>query len=194
MNVNKPLNILLVGVIIVIILSLGSLASVQSSLVHFLGLDNHIVRTSPRTAGTNLEKSRVNRVIDGDTIVLDDGRTIRYLNVDTPETKKPNTPVQCYGQAASDYNKTVMDGRSVLLKSDVEKTDKYGRDLRIVFLEGKNPDDIGQSINANLVRYGYARQKSYKPNTTYESFFIDIEAKAKNDNRGVWQCPKPFEE
>jgi micrococcal nuclease len=58
-------------------------------------------------------------VIDGDTIELSDGRRVRYIGVDTPETVDPSQPVGCFGREASDRNRLLVEGKTVLLEKDV---------------------------------------------------------------------------
>src|SRR6478752_8590167 len=99
---------------------------------------------------------RVVRVVDGDTIQvqLDGGRTerVRYIGMDTPESVKPDTPVQCYAKAASAENKKLVQGERVKLVPDAEARDRYGRLLAYVYRERD-----GLFVNAELVRRGYAR-------------------------------------
>ena len=95
------------------------------------------------------------RAVDGDTIVVRiDGRDeyVRYIGVDTPETVKPDTPVQCYGLAGERLQPpTLVEGETVRLVFDSERRDVYGRLLAYVYLG----DDF---VNAELVRRGYARR------------------------------------
>ena len=197
MKQNKPLRIFLISFSIFLIIILGSLPEMQLSLSNLFGLSPNSSDTKKnknKNSDQKIETVKVNRVIDGDTIILSDGRTIRYLNMDTPETKKPNTPVMCFGPEASAYNKSLVEGKEVVIVPDIEKTDQYGRELRFIFLTGKDTNKIEQSINADLVVKGFARSKSYSPNKTYEKQFNDFSYKAQKENLGVWQCPKPFEE
>jgi micrococcal nuclease len=199
MTTNRPLQVLFTSFSIFIIIIVGSLPEIQLSLSNLFGLSqntNYRSGTAKKSTNTDTKSEivTVNRVIDGDTVVLADGRTIRYLDIDTPETKKPNTPVMCYGPEASEYNKFLVEGKQVIIVPDKEKTDQYGRELRFIFLMGKNTDKIEQSINADLVLKGFARNRSYSPNTTFEKQFSDFNYKAQKDNLGVWNCPKPFEE
>ena len=81
----------------------------------------------------------VTKVADGDTIEVDmSGVTerVRMIGVDTPETHKPNTPVQCYGPQASDYTKNLLTHQSVRLEADPtnDNRDRYDRLLRYVYL------------------------------------------------------------
>src|ERR1700742_4234487 len=74
---------------------------------------------------------RVVRAVDGDTLEvrLDDGdvETVRVIGVDTPETVKPDTPVQCFGPQASTFEHRHTEGKRVRLVVGVEPRDAYGR-------------------------------------------------------------------
>jgi micrococcal nuclease len=126
--------------------------------------------------------ARVVRVVDGDTIVASvDGEDeyVRYIGVDTPETVKPDTPVQCYGPRASDENHRLVEGRTVRLTFDQEARDDYGRLLAYVHV-GK------RFVNAELVRGGYARTLAIEPNTSHVAEFQRLAAKAATAGRGLW--------
>lgn len=126
--------------------------------------------------------ARVVRVVDGDTIVARvDGRDeyVRYIGVDTPETVKPDTPVQCYGPRASDENHRLVEGRTVRLTFDQEVRDDYGRLLAYVHA-GK------RLINAELVRGGYARTLAIAPNTSHAGEFQRLATAAARAGRGLW--------
>jgi endonuclease YncB( thermonuclease family) len=193
---NSSLNILIAGIILALLLIVFQDQKTQQSLVYYLGLEQtaqSAIKTSKSSDINSIETGLVNRVIDGDTIVLDDGRTIRYLNVDTPETKKPNTIVQCFGPEASAYNSALVQGKKISLRRDKENEDRYGRDLRYVFLEGRDASKIENSINAIMVRQGYGKALIIKPNNTYEDEFRKMEAEAKNQKVGIWgRCSNPF--
>jgi len=129
---------------------------------------------------------RVVKVRDGDTIELENGMVIRYLYVDTPETVKPNTPVQCFGPESSSFNKEYVLDKVVYLVKDKDEKDQYGRDLRLVFIEGKDTHKPEQSVNAELVKLGFAKAKFYSPNTTYKKQFQELEQTAKDKKVGLW--------
>lgn len=184
-----------ISVIALGILLFGANPDVQEALSYYTGLSEDWAELTdkPKVLGSKEETGIINRVVDGDTIVLEDGRTIRYLYIDTPETKKPNSPVMCYGKEASAFN-TSFTGAKVILKKDKTALDRYGRDLRIVYLDGRNTDDISQSINAQMVKFGMAKVKIYGNNDTYEKELLVIEEQAKKDRAGAWKsCDKPFE-
>src|SRR5688572_26023127 len=63
---------------------------------------------APQVQGGQREKATVRKVVDGDTIQLSDGRTVRYIGIDTPETVDPRRGVQCYGREASNKNKELV--------------------------------------------------------------------------------------
>jgi micrococcal nuclease len=126
--------------------------------------------------------ARVVRVVDGDTIVAHvDGEDeyVRYIGVDTPETVKPDTPVQCYGPRASDENHRLVEGQTVRLTFDREVRDDYGRLLAYVYA-GK------RFVNAELVRGGYARTLAIAPNTSHAREFQRLAMKAAKTGRGLW--------
>ena len=131
--------------------------------------------------------ARVVRVVDGDTIVVSLGgrdEDVRYIGVDTPETVKPDTPVQCFGPQASAENHRLVDGRTVKLVFDAERRDVYGRLLAYVYVVGGGPKRF---VNAALVRGGYARTLTIAPNTAHAGEFDRLEALAGRAGRGLWE-------
>lgn len=128
----------------------------------------------------------VTRVVDGDTIEARfGGRTedVRYIGVDTPETVKPGTPVQCFGPRASAFNHRFVEGRRVRLVFGVERRDVYGRLLAYVYLGHR-------SVNGELVRRGLARTLAIPPNTRLSSHFSRLERDASRAGLGLWgACP-----
>ena len=127
-------------------------------------------------------RGEVERVIDGDTIEVNlDGATedVRYIGVDTPETVKPGTPVQCFGKEASAFNHELVEGREVRLEFDRELRDVYGRLLAYVF--------VGDHfVNAELVEGGYARTLEIEPNTSRAEQLGELEDVAGAAGLGLW--------
>jgi micrococcal nuclease len=124
----------------------------------------------------------VTRVVDGDTVevALDGGEEdVRYIGVDTPETVKPETPVQCLGPQASAFNHRLVEGRRVRLVFGEERRDVYGRLLAYVYLDGR-------FVNAELVRRGLARTLTIPPNDRFASRFKRLEIAAARAGRGLW--------
>jgi micrococcal nuclease len=130
--------------------------------------------------------ARVLRVVDGDTIrVALRGRVerVRYIGIDTPESVKPGTPVQCFAKRASAANAQLVAGRTVRLVGDVEQRDRYGRLLAYVYRE---PD--GAFVNARLVRDGYARTLTIAPNVAHARELADLARAARRERRGLWSA------
>jgi micrococcal nuclease len=139
----------------------------------------------------------VTRVVDGDTIEvrLDGGaEDVRLIGVDTPETVKPDTPVQCFGERASHFTKRWLTGRRVRLVFGVERRDVYGRLLAYVYLAqptlhaskaAKSPQR-DRFFNAVLVRRGLARSLTIPPNDRFAPRFRRLELGAARAGRGLW--------
>lgn len=125
----------------------------------------------------------VARVVDGDTIELDNGQKVRYIGVDTPETKHPKKPVQCFGVEAYKKNIELVAGKRVRLEKDVSETDKYGRLLRYAY--------VGDTfVNLELAKQGYAYAATFPPDVKYQNIFRQAQTEAREAGRGLWgACP-----
>ena len=121
----------------------------------------------------------VDRVIDGDTFVLKDGRRARLIGIDTPETVHPRKSSDPHGYLASNYLKSLIEKNMVIVTFDKQKQDKYGRLLVYVFFDGV-------FVNADLIKRGYGKAVFYYPNTRYKEYFIVLEKLAKQQRIGVW--------
>ena len=120
----------------------------------------------------------VTRVVDGDTVELEDGTKLRYLMVDTPETTGGKN--ECYGQQAMDYNIQLVQGKTVTIAYDEECEDRFDRLLAWVSVQGRE-------VNRLLVERGYACVLFIKPNgAAREAEFDALEAQAKAEGRGMW--------
>src|SRR3954447_17639631 len=128
----------------------------------------------------------VTRVVDGDTIHVSLGgrdETVRYIGIDTPESVKPGTPVQCFAKAAGAANERLVDGRRVRLSFDAERRDRYGRLLAYV-----HRADDGAFVNARLVSDGYARTLTIPPNVRHADRFAALARSAREQRRGFWRA------
>ncbi|WP_369902116.1 thermonuclease family protein [Bacillus manliponensis] len=123
--------------------------------------------------------------IDGDTIrvELESGKeeTVRFLLIDTPETKHPRLGVQPFGLEASDFVKQhARKGKKIQLEFDVSDRDKYGRLLAYIWVDE-------QMLNRMLVEQGLARVAYvYVPNTKYVDYLRDMQEKAQVAEKGIW--------
>ena len=122
------------------------------------------------------EIATVSRVIDGDTIIINTGHTVRYIGIDTPEV---HPELEACGMEAWQANRQLVEGKEVRLERDVSETDKYGRLLRYVYV-----DDT--FVNAELVRQGLAEVKAYPPDTEYHDYLEKLETEARQASRGMW--------
>jgi micrococcal nuclease len=115
----------------------------------------------------------VTRVVDGDTIVVEGGESVRLLDIDTPEKGEP-----CAANATNRL-KDLIDNKEVLLVSGKENRDKYDRLLRYVFLN----DTL---INLVMVREGWANLYIFNKDPRFYESFLEAEQLAKAENLCVW--------
>lgn len=167
--------------------SLFAYQNLPKSLPALLAEPLQLIEPSPYVLGTQdqpgWEVAQVKRIVDGDTVELIDGRKVRYIGVDTPETKDPFQEPQCFGLEASEQNKQLVEGKTVRLEKDVSETDRYGRLLRYVWV-----DD--QLINLILVKNGFAFASSYPPDIAKQTEFRNAEREARAAGLGLWSsCP-----
>lgn len=135
-------------------------------------------------------------VTDGDTItvgIYGNNYKLRFIGVDTPETKHPSKGVEFFGKEASDFTTNKLNNAKVWLERDVSETDKYDRLLRYVWLE--LPEDPGnptyeevrdKTINGILCRDGYAQANTYPPDVKYSDWFAKMAAEARDEGVGLW--------
>ena len=127
----------------------------------------------------------IDYVVDGDTVdVIIDGRTerIRLIGIDTPETKKRDTPIECFGPEASAYTELLLPvGTPVYIERDIVNRDDYGRLLGYVYRAND-----GIFVNYELMRQGFAQPMSIPPNEAFAELFADAARAAEADNAGIW--------
>ena len=141
------------------------------------------------------ELATVTDIVDGDTIKVEirstsegpgagraqRGReyTVRLIGIDTPESVKPNSPVECFGKESSAATEALLLGDEVRLVKDVEETDRFDRLLRYVY--------IGEEMaNARLVVNGYAFAYTYPPDVRHSDLLVDLQREAREAGRGLW--------
>jgi micrococcal nuclease len=128
------------------------------------------------------DHTTVQRVVDGDTIVVAGDERVRFIGMDTPETKDPRKPVQCFGKEASRRTEQLLPpGTRVVLVYDVDRFDRYGRTLAYVYRARD-----GMFVNASLVRDGYAQVDTVPPDVAHADDFVALERVARNAGRGLW--------
>lgn len=122
---------------------------------------------------------RVTRVLDGDTIILDNGETVRLIGVDAPEIHHPEIPVQRFGEEATEFLKRLAEGFECTLEYEPNNLrDKYGRLLAYVFVGDR-------FVNAEIIRRGYAYAYTRFP-FRRQAEFITLEREARERQYGLW--------
>lgn len=183
MNIFIPKKLLLIvaGVLILVIgILIGGASDNPSSSVPQAPSNTQEQSVS---GNPDSELHKIVRVIDGDTIELENGERVRYIGIDTPETVDPRKPVQCFGVEASKKNKELVEGKSVRLEKDITNRDKYNRLLRYVW--------VGDTlVNLELVKQGFAQSYSYPPDIKYQDQFVAAQKEAREAKGGLWgACP-----
>jgi micrococcal nuclease len=133
---------------------------------------------------------KVVRVIDGDTIEIENKIKVRYIGIDTPELHDPRRPVQCFATDAYLKNKELVEGKTVRLEKDVSETDKYGRLLRYIYVDNSSTNSGQLFVNNFLVEKGFAHMATYPPDVKYAGLFKQSQQQAAVNNLGLWNsCP-----
>jgi micrococcal nuclease len=136
-------------------------------------------------ATTYAANAAVERVVDGDTLIVTfDGERerVRMIGIDTPESVKPDAPVECYGHEASAHTAELLPaGTRLHVERDVEPRDDFGRLLGYVYRA-----DDGLFVNDELVRHGYAHTLRIAPNVTHAKLFAASADAARAEGLGLW--------
>jgi micrococcal nuclease len=154
----------------------------QRTLIAIIGAAT--IAWSPQ-ASWSMQTDYIERVVDGDTVILEKLGRARLLGINTPETVSPaqrerGEPPQCFGpEASAEMKRLLPAGTEVEFDTDVEPLDRFGRSLVYLYKDG-------ESINELLVRKGFARAKAYKPNIRNQEMFNRLQAEAKSESLGLW--------
>ncbi|MGR8929653.1 MAG: thermonuclease family protein [Gammaproteobacteria bacterium] len=138
--------------------------------------DARVIVVNPGTAYHLVEK-----VFDGDTILLANRQKIRLLGINTPEVASRNKNAEVGGEAAKEWLTRKISHQKVRLEGDIEKQDKYGRRLAHVFTENH------EHINLELVRRGLAAVNIHPPNFKYIDSLLSVQQEAERARRGIWR-------
>lgn len=151
---------------------------------YFTTRDDSAGHSTDRSPGGGAVTVDVDRVVDGDTAKVfyeDDSEYVRYIGIDTPESVKEGTPVECFGKESSEFNASLIEGQRMKMVFDKEKRDHYGRLLAYAYVDGK-------LVQAEMLRRGYATTLEVSPNTSKANQFQDLEDEARNAGRGLWSA------
>jgi len=119
-------------------------------------------------------------VNDGDTIVLSDGRHVRYIGINAPEIAHENLKAEAFGYAAKKYNQSIVQSKKVRLEFDKEKYDRYGRLLAYIYLSD------GTFINKEMIEKGFAYLLPRSPNIKYEKMLLQTQRDSMSTKQGMW--------
>lgn len=131
------------------------------------------------------ETGKVVEVVDGDTIKVKIGdkvETIRLIGLNTPETKNPRKPVECYGKEASERAKKLLNEKTVSLERDEsqQNRDKYNQLPRYAWIDGKI------LFNLVMIAEGYAYEYTYRDPYKYQKAFKEAQEQAEKEEKGLW--------
>lgn len=149
--------------------------------------NNLTIPTPNSLINVSTQSAVVKRVIDGDTVELENGQVVRYIGVDTPELHDPRKKVECFAQEAAEFNKKLVEGKTVRLEKDVSETDKYKRLLRYVYVDNPSTSSGQIFVNKNLVEEGYAYAATFPPDVKYSELFRQTQEEAMKNNKGLWK-------
>jgi len=134
------------------------------------------------------EPQIVTKVIDGDTIKVQEKIKIRLIGIDAPEKG------ECYYEEATDALKELVEGELVELRIDISKKDKYKRLLRHIILLNQDPEEDNIIVSDYLVRNGFAKAVPSPPDNLYRDLLSSAQEEAKREERGIWkECLDPAE-
>ncbi len=171
------------------------------ALVVYAGFSRFGSRPRPQAVGFEdaeepeyrpAEYALVAEIYDGDTVRLADGRRVRYLGIDTPETAKPflGVPVgDPFAEEAAEFNRALVLDREVGLVYGIERTDHYGRTLACLIV---SDPETGENlcVNVELLRRGLARAYIVNRDFRYRKWFLKVQDEARRRGLGIWSLPK----
>ena len=132
-----------------------------------------------------VEKAYIERIVDGDTLHLQDGRKVRLVGIDTPELDYETGRHQAYALEAKAYLSRLLDD-FVYLQQAKDSQDRYGRHLYYLF------DKHRISLTSQLLSEGLGYRIAVPPNLAYQACFVEAEQFAKTTHKGLWQVLKPW--
>ena len=159
---------------------------------------------SPDIRGPVEPNADIVNITDGDTVDVrfrwsvgdvkaETVEAIRLIGIDTPESKKPNTPIECFANESSMALRALLPlNTAVRIELDVELRDRYGRLLGYIFRASD-----GLFVNHEMVRAGMAAELTFRPNVQYSDQFKAAAEGAQANNVGLWSVcasghePKP---
>lgn len=131
-----------------------------------------------------MDAHRVKRVVDGDTLLLDNNRFVRYIGINAPEVKHGDQNAEPFGVEAKNHNARLVGNREIYLKHGQEKSDRYGRGLAYVF----TPENM--FVNREMLEQGWAYCLFKPPNIRFHEVFLKSQRLAMQGKLGMWRAWK----
>jgi micrococcal nuclease len=170
--------------------SLEKLQHLIDDSAHLCNEENHDHQQVRKSLKMNsFQRAMVQRVIDGDTIELTNRKRVRFIGINTPES---TYKIETYGKEARNYSQEKLAGRTIWLQKEISDIDRYGRLLRIVWLEQPfDSQDEGEirlkMFNAELILNGYAEPSTFPPDVKYSAYFRQFAREARSQRVGLWR-------
>ncbi len=158
------------------IVFLASLISL--SIILILHLPAHAAEKESRESPVSYYKIKF--IYDGDTLLLEDGKKIRFLGINAPEIDHKGVESEFLAKASRRFLRTILKGHQVRLEYDTERQDRYGRLLAYVFLKD------GKMVNELIVRKGLAHVMFNRKNLKYKNVLLENQRKAMKKKIGIW--------
>ncbi|WP_344326097.1 thermonuclease family protein [Aeromicrobium halocynthiae] len=163
------------------------LAVVAATAVAATGVLTWWTSQEPQSATTESQDAVVERVVDGDTLLLADGERVRVLGIDAPEAARDGRPAECGADEATAAARRLVEGRPVRLRSDPGQADRDDFDRLLRYVETPDGTDLG----LNLVTEGHARVFAPRGDVARQSSLERAEAQARDRGVGTWTCSPP---
>ncbi|MFM8350911.1 MAG: thermonuclease family protein [Actinomycetales bacterium] len=136
----------------------------------------------------------MSRVVDGDTLVVTRAgqrQRVRLIGIDTPESVRPETPVECFGPEAAAFATEVLQGREVTLESDPSQGDLDAYDRRLAYVWYSARPGQQTLFNAQAIEAGMAREYTYSEPYQWRDEFIAAQDAAQSSGLGLWGACSP---
>lgn len=127
------------------------------------------------------EVQMVERVVDGDTLLMKNGERVRLIGIDAPDRG------ECYFKEASTAVKKLVEGKEVRLEKDVSGVDRFGRLLRHVMIPDKDGKQDDLNLSNYLVEQGFVEAVNSPPDLRYRRMMVSLQQNAVRENVGIWK-------
>jgi micrococcal nuclease len=172
-------KIIIIFGLIGLIFIFGFFIERQIKKINFNKFSETIVIPTPIIINELKEKVVVSKVIDGDTVELSDKRKVRYIGINSFEMNDKRKDVECLADKSKEANIELVENKEVEMEKDVSETDKYGRLLRYLWIDG-------MMVNEELIKNGWAEVSTFPPDIKYLERLQNEQVRAKLNNLGIW--------